>query len=447
LNWAAFLIHGFIMSNLLSTRLPLFPESTTVDDRNLFIAGCNLSELAERFNTPLYLYDKLTLDSAAATYKSLLAKHYSSNAGITYAGKAYLSVAIAQWAVQHGLNLDCTGQGEIAIAVEAGIAKERILVHGVNKSPDDLNSAITHAGAIVVDNVSELQRLSALAKHHTLPDLWLRLQPGLSVDTHGYTQTGHADSKFGMDFDQLLAAAQICHEKNLPLKGIHFHQGSQFRDVEPLAQGIELALDAARKIGFKGEWHLSPGGGWGVAYHEDELPHPSVEQYVRFISEMIQAGCRSRDLPLPHLHIEPGRTLVARAGVAIYRVGTVKRTAHRTWLLIDGGLADNPRHSLYGARYSALPVHSPDRIPEEKVWIAGPYCESGDVIIEDLSFPKIEEGELIAVPMSGAYHLSMASNYNGARKPAVLLLEDEAAAVLQERENPEDLFRRDHLLK
>jgi diaminopimelate decarboxylase len=447
LNWAAFLIHGFIMSNLLSTRLPLFPESTTVVDGNLFIAGCNLNELAEQFGTPLYLYDKLTLDSAAATYKTLLARYYPVNASITYAGKAYLSVAIVQWAAHQGLQVDYTGLGEIAIAVKAGIPKERILVHGVNKSPDDLNSAITNAGTIVVDNISELQRLTALAANHSLPDLWLRLQPGLSVDTHAYTQTGHADSKFGMDFDQLLAAAQICRENNLPLTGIHFHQGSQFRDVEPLAQGIELALDAARKIGFKDEWHLSPGGGWGVAYHEDELPHPSVEQYVRFVSEMIQAGCRSRDLPLPHLHIEPGRTLVARAGVALYRVGTVKRTAHRTWLLIDGGMADNPRHSLYDAKYSALPVFSPDRDPEEKVWIAGPYCESGDVIIEDLSFPKVEEGELIAIPMSGAYHLSMASNYNGARKPAVLLLDEGAAAVMQERENPEDLFRRDHLLK
>jgi diaminopimelate decarboxylase len=435
------------MSNLLNTRIPLFPDSTKVVNRNLVIAGCDLNELAEQFGTPLYIYDKLTLGSSANTYKNLLARYYPSKANITYAGKAYLSVAIAQWAVQHGQSLDCTGLGEIAIAVKAGIPKERILVHGVNKSPEDLNSAVTHAGTIVVDNLSELHRLTPLAANHTLPDLWLRLQPGLSVDTHAFTQTGHADSKFGMDFDQLLAAAQICQGNNLPLTGIHFHQGSQFRDVEPLAQGIELALDAARKIEFTSEWHLSPGGGWGVAYHEDELPHPSVEQYVRFISEMILAGCRSRNLPLPHLHLEPGRTLVARAGVALYRVGTIKRTPHRTWLLIDGGIADNPRHSLYGAKYSALPVHSPDRIPEEKVWIAGPYCESGDVIIEDLSFPKIEEGEFIAVPMSGAYHLSMASNYNGARKPTVLLLEDGAAAVMQERENPEDLFRRDHLLK
>jgi diaminopimelate decarboxylase len=416
-------------------------------DRSLVIAGCDLNRLAEQFGTPLYLYDQQTMDSSANKYKSSLEEYYPASGSITYAGKAHLCVAIAQWAARQGLSLDCTGLGEIAIAVKAGIAKDRIVVHGVNKSPEDLNSTIRHAGTLVVDNLSELRHLTELAKNHPLPDLWLRLQPGLSVDTHAFTQTGHVDSKFGMDFEQLLAAAQYCQEKNLPLNGIHFHQGSQFRDVEPLAQGTELALDAARKIGFKGEWHLSPGGGWGVAYHEDELPHPSVDQYIRFISEMIRTGCRSRHLSLPHLHIEPGRTLIARAGVALYRVGTIKRTAHRTWLLIDGGMADNPRHTLYGAKYSALPVLSPDRDPEEDVWIAGPYCESGDVVIEDLPFPHVEEREFIAIPMSGAYHLSMASNYNGARKPAVLLLDRGEASVMQERETPEDLFRRDLPLK
>jgi diaminopimelate decarboxylase len=435
------------MNNLLNTRLPLFPDSTTLDGAHLAIAGCDLDNLAYQYGTPLYLYDMSTLDSSAGSYKSHLKKYYPAPARVTYAGKAYLSVPIAQWAARQGFKVDCTGLGEIAIAVKAGLSNSQILVHGVNKSVDDLNAAIQHADAIVVDNPTELHRLEQLSRSSTIPELWLRLKPGMSVDAHAFTQTGHEDSKFGMGYDELLDAARFCLEKKLPLTGIHFHQGSQFRDFEPLAHGIERALDAAREIGFSGEWHLSPGGGWGVAYHEDELPHPSVEQYVRFITEMVQAGCNSRNLQLPYLHLEPGRSLVARAGVALYRVGTIKRTPHRTWLLIDGGLADNPRHSLYGAKYSALPVHSPDRIPEEKVWIAGPYCESGDVIIEDLSFPKIEEGKFIAVPMSGAYHLSMSSNYNGARKPAVLLLEDGAATVMQERETPEDLFRRDLPLK
>lgn len=435
------------MNNLLNTRLPLFPDPTTLDGTHLAIAGCDLDNLAYQYGTPLYLYDLSTLDSSAESYKSQLKKYYPAPAQVTYAGKAYLSVPIAQWAARQDFKVDCTGLGEIAIAVKAGLSQSQILVHGVNKSLDDLTAAIQHAGTIVVDNPTELHRLEQLSPRSPIPELWLRLKPGMSVDAHAFTQTGHEDSKFGMGYDDLLEAARFCLEKKLPLTGIHFHQGSQFRDVEPLADGIERALDAARKIGFSREWHLSPGGGWGVAYHEEDLPQPAVEQYVRFISEMVLAGCSSRKIPLPHLHLEPGRSLVARAGVALYRVGIVKRTAHRTWLVVDGGMADNPRHALYGTKYSALPVRSPDRQAEEKVWIAGPYCESGDVLIEDLPFPHVHEDDLIAVPMSGAYHLSMSSNYNGARRPAVILLDTGKATLMQERENPKDLFHRDLLLK
>jgi diaminopimelate decarboxylase len=431
------------MNNQLEKRLPLFPDSTKTDENRLSIGECDLNVLADQYGTPLYLYDKLTMDSAVQSYKSLLATYYPAAFSLTYAGKAYLSIPIAQWAARQGLSVDCTGLGEIAIAVKAGVPKEQILVHGVNKSMEDLSAAIKHACTIVVDNISELHRLEQLSRQLALPDLWLRLQPGMAVDTHAYTQTGHVDSKFGMNYDLLIESAAFCKKNSLPLKGIHFHQGSQFRDPEPLAQGIELALDVAKEIGFDGEWHLSPGGGWGVAYHEDELPHPAVEQYIKFNTEYIQSGCRARNLPLPHLHLEPGRSLIARAGVALYRIGTIKRTAHRTWLLIDGGMADNPRHALYGAKYSALPVQSLERPIEENTWIAGPYCESGDVLIENLLFPNMQEGEFIAIPVTGAYHLSMASNYNGARKPAVLLLDRGTVTVMQVREMPEDLFRRD----
>jgi diaminopimelate decarboxylase len=263
------------------------------------------------------------------------------------------------------------------------------------------------------------------------------------VDTHAYTQTGHADSKFGMNWEQILEAVKICRESGLPLKGLHFHQGSQFRDPEPLGDGIDKALDLAKEIGFKDDWHLSPGGGWGVAYHEDDLPHPPIELYVRFVTENIQAGCKKRGMALPHLHLEPGRSLVAKAGVAVYRVGTVKRTGDKTWLLIDGGMADNPRHALYKARYSCLTVEKATGSATQVVSIAGPYCESGDVLIEQIPLRAIEEDELIAVPVSGAYHLSMASNYNGARRPAALMLENGQARIIRARETVDDLTRRD----
>lgn len=426
-------------------RLLLFPDNTKIENDTLTIAGQDFASLAEEYGTPLYLYDRATMDNAIANYKRYLASYYSMPASITYAGKAYLCIAIAQWTQQHNLWLDCTGESEIAIAKVGGLPRESILVHGVNKSNDDLEAATKYAGTIVVDNLSELLRLANRFPNPNshFPDVWLRLQPGLAVSTHAYTQTGQHNSKFGMDGEEFMEAALFCKEKGLPLKGLHFHQGSQFRDPAPLKPAIELALDLAKQISFSGDWHFSPGGGWGVAYHEEDLPQPEIEAYIKLISETTVETCKQLGLDLPHLHIEPGRSIVARAGVAIYRVNTVKRQGGQTWLLVDGGLADNPRHALYGARYSCLPVADPGRERSERVHIVGPYCESGDVIIEDLPMPKVQEGELIAVPMSGAYHLSMSSNYNGARRPAVVWLENGQARLIQRRETIHDLTQRD----
>ena len=427
-------------------RLDLFPTGTRVNNQSLTIGGCDLAALAETYGTPLYLYNRASLDEAVSAYRRALESSYPAAGSLTYAGKAFLCLALAEWTREQDLWVDCTGTGEIAIAAAAGVTPARLLVHGVNKSAADLAAALEHAGTVVVDNRSELSRLAALAAGRPLPDLWLRLQPGLAVETHAFTQTGQTDSKFGMDDEELLQAAAFCKAHGLPFKGLHFHLGSQFRDLAPLGMAIAKALDLAGEIGFGESWELSPGGGWGVAYHEDDLPHPDPGVYIRFVAEAVLAGCRARGLSLPHLHLEPGRSLVARAGVAVYRVGAVKRTAHRTWLLLDGGLADNPRPALYGARYSALPVLDPQRPDEIPVWMAGPYCESGDVLIEALPFPQVREGELIAVPVSGAYQLSMSSNYNGACRPAVVWLEDGRAQLIQERQTPQDLLRRDRRL-
>jgi diaminopimelate decarboxylase len=246
-----------------------------------------------------------------------------------------------------------------------------------------------------------------------------------------------------MTREEILQAVQMSKSANLPVNGIHFHQGSNFRDPSPLIQAIEIGLDIAKEIGLNGEWHFSPGGGWGVAYHEDELPQPDIDEYVSIIAETVIDGCKMRGLTLPHLHLEPGRSLIARAGVAIYRVGAIKRRGDKVWLLTDGGMTDNPRYAMYGARYSCLTVLGVERERSEVVSIAGPYCESGDVVIEDLPMPKVEEGELIAIPASGAYHLSMSSNYNGARRPVVLMVEDGQAKEIIRRETTDDLLRRD----
>lgn len=439
----------------LSDRLKLFPDSTTVQGGSLFIAGHNLASLAADHGTPLYLYDRATLNASAKSYTDALSAYYPARSHVTYAGKAFLCKAIAAWTQEHDFYVDCTGEGEIAIAVAAGVKRDHILVHGVNKSEADIRAALQHAGAIVVDNLTELKRISKIMESGGLPPLvqeqapalqiWLRLLPGIAVHTHHIaTQTGQQDSKFGMTRDELLQAAQICKSTNLPLKGIHFHQGSNFRDPEPLIPAIEMALNLAREIGFNGEWHFSPGGGWSVAYHEDELPNPSIESYVRGIAESVMEGCQQRGLQLPHLHLEPGRSLVARAAVALYRVGAIKKRGYKTWLLIDGGMADNPRFALYGARYSCLPVSGTGL--ESEAWnvsIGGPYCESGDILIENLLMPEIHEGDVIAIPVAGAYQLSMASNYNGARRPAVLMLKEGSIELILRRETIDDLLLRD----
>jgi diaminopimelate decarboxylase len=334
------------------------------------------------------------------------------------------------------------------IARAAGFDAARVLVHGVNKNPADLAAAIAYARVIVVDNLSELEQLATLlaGKTRTAPELWLRIRPGIAVDTHAYRQTGQPDSKFGMSAEEAMTAVQLCRCAGLSLTGLHFHQGSHFHDPAPVGPALDSVLDLVARIHERTGWApetLCPGGGWGVAYHEDDLPHPGIETYVAFVAQRLAAGCRQRNLPLPRLQLEPGRSLVARAGVALYRVGAVKETVNRRWVLIDGGMADNPRPALYGARYSGLPVCLPFRPVTGPAWFAGPYCESGDVLLHDLAWPDVKIGEVIAVPVSGAYHLAMGSNYNGARKPAVLWLAQDSATLIQRRETLDDLIARD----
>lgn len=435
-----------------SERLQLFPDATSLEADSLEVGGLDLTNLAEKYGTPLYIYDRSTMDAALSRYKEALRIFYPAASSLMYAAKAFLCKAVAQWIRRQHLWLDCASEGELAVAVAAGLPPESLVVHGCNKSLADLRAAQRDARTLVIDNLDELVRLGELLKASTADpvdrtqglSLWLRLQPGVRVQTHhAHTETGGADSKFGMPRAEIAEAARFARSNGLTISGLHFHLGSNFRSTPPIVAAIELAVDIAAEIGLRDGWHFCPGGGWGVAYHEDELPQPDAEAYVQAVSRTTLRRCRSNSLPLPHLHLEPGRSLVARAGVAVYRVGAIKRREGRTWILTDGGMADNPRFALYGAKYSCLPVRGLRREFEEQVSMAGPYCESGDVLIEDLRMPKLEVGELVAVPVSGAYQISMASNYNGARRPAALWLEQSTARLIIRRETTDDLLQRD----
>jgi diaminopimelate decarboxylase len=433
-------------ASLIEQRLQLFPDTATLRNQHLHIAGLDVAELARQYGTPLYLYDQASLDAALSSYRQAMAG-YPEHSNLTYAGKAFLNLAMARWVSRQGLWLDCSGAGELHIASQAGVARGQILVHGVSKSADDLVAAFEIAGTVVIDNRSELDQILQLARQTQPPGLWLRIRPGSAVHTdHRYTQTGQEDAKFGMSFSEAGEAVQRCLDAGLPLHGIHFHQGSHFHDPKPIAPALASVLKWLAEMRTATGWFpqfLSPGGGWGVPYHEDDLPHAAIGEYAGFVIRELIEGCRSLELPLPALYFEPGRSLVARAGVAVYRVNHVKWSASRRWLLLDGGMADNPRPALYGARYTALPVIHPDRAITGPAWLGGPYCESGDVLIENLPMPDIASGEWIAIPVSGAYHLSMASNYNSARKPAVLWLENGQAHLVQRRETLKDLVARD----
>lgn len=439
---------------MYTDRLSLFPDTIDLLPAqdgipSLYVGGCDLNELAAEFDTPLYLYDQVTIDSAVKAYQDALHHHYPGPSGITYAGKAGINLAMARLMAAHGLLLDCTGVGELHIARAAGVPPAQILMHGVNKSQADLQAGLAFAGAIVVDNLTELARIAQLAPaRDSLPALWLRVRPGFAVDTHRYRQTGQHNSKFGMDAEECVEAVTLCQRLRLPAVGLHFHQGSHFHLAEEVLPALDMVCALIGQLQRECNWWaqtLSPGGGWGIAYHEADLPHQPIEQYVATTAAALAENLSSFSLPLPRLQLEPGRSLVARAGVALYRVGTIKRAGSRRWLLLDGGMADNIRPALYHARYSALPVTDPLGRPpiSPNAWLAGPFCESGDLLIEDLPLPEIETGELLAVPASGAYQLMMASNYNGALRPALAMLRHGSAQLIQRRETVDDLLLRD----
>jgi diaminopimelate decarboxylase len=434
--------------DLASPNRNLTPLTTCLDaEGRLQVGGCGLGELARRYGTPLYVLDEATLRGTAQAYRQALASHYPGPALALYASKANSSLAITALVAAEGLGLDAVSAGELLTAIQGGMPAERIVFHGNNKSRDELQLAVELGVTVVADNWLDLEQLAALNPAQPV-NLMLRFTPGIECHTHEYIRTGHLDSKFGFDPDQLEA---VFHHLAgcgwARLTGLHAHIGSQIFELQPhrdLAAVMAEALKLARSLGHPVA-DLNVGGGLGIRYVASDDP-PSIEEWVRTVAQAVAGACQERGLELPRLLCEPGRSLVATAGVTLYTVGSRKEIPGiRTYLSVDGGMSDNPRPITYQSQYTAVLADRPEAEATDTVTVAGKHCESGDVLLKDLALPPATTGDVLAVFATGAYNASMSSNYNRIPKPAAVLVHEGLADLVQRREQPEELLRYDVL--
>lgn len=430
-------------------RLTLFPTTTKVNEKgHLEIGGCDTMALAAEFGTPLYVFDESGIRNRCAEFKTEFTDRYPDTT-VLYSMKAFTNKAILRIIEEEGLGLDVVSGGELAIANSTGFPMDRVYFPGNNKSAAELELALQlGVKRIVVDNLYELDMLRKTTSNRNI-DILLRLTPGIDPHTHRYNTTGIADSKFGIPrsaWDEALCTAMTASEIN-PV-GLHFHLGSGIFEMEPYGKAIETILDFAAdmraKYGFELK-ELDIGGGYGVQYTPDETP-PSISQWAEYIVGSITANCERLGMALPHLIIEPGRAIVGRAGIALYRAGAIKDIPGiRRYVSVDGGMGDNIRHALYGARHEALVANKAGEINSQTVTISGKFCETGDILIKDIELPPVSAGDVIAVAGCGAYCLPTASNYNASLRPAVVVVRDGSARIIRRRETLEDLTRYDVL--
>ena len=424
----------------------LFPPGTRIDGSgHLVIGGCDAVALAAELGTPLYVFDEAALRGRCAEYRREFANRYPDSL-VVYAAKAYINRALARLFAEEGLGLDAVSGGELAIAHSVGFPMEHVYFHGNNKSRRELELALEWGvGRIVVDNLHELSLLEGVASAAgARQKVLLRISPGVDPHTHAHVATGGAQSKFGLPLAQAgVAVERAMASPALELVGLHFHIGSQLFDLSPYREAIDVVLGLAAEMRAERGLalvELSTGGGLAISYCED-APAPSVAQFAEVITSGLIAGCQQRGLERPRLIVEPGRSITGPAGVALYTVGAIKEVpGGRRYVAVDGGMADNIRPALYGARYQAVVANRASSEPRERVWIAGKYCETGDILIEDIDLPPVAPGDTIAVPAAGAYCLSLASNYNAAPRPAVVLARDGQARVMRRRESYDDLM-------
>ena len=420
----------------------LFPVSYRVNAAgHMEVGGCDLVDLARRHGTPLYVYDEATVRQRASEYVAAM-----GGAGqVLYSAKAFASPQFLRVIADEGLGLDVVSAGELHLALKSGFPRERIHFLGNNKSVEDLEAAYRAGSIIVIDGDHEFELLRRIVPDSARAPVMLRLSPGVKPDTHDHISTGQLDSKFGFSIESGAARAAVevaMQHPRLELVGLHSHIGSQIFALGAYEQAMEIMLgllvELRDEIGFEPR-KLGAGGGLGIAYTQNDDP-PTPRHFVETVRHALVTGCARRDLKVPELVVEPGRSIAGPAGMALYTVGSIKDIPGvRRYVAVDGGMGDNIRPKLYGARYEAFLASDPDRATDGKVTIAGKYCESTDILITDIAMPPLQPGDVIAVPAAGAYCLAMASNYNGMPRPEVLMLRDGEARVMRRRETLDDL--------
>ena len=425
----------------------VWPLTAVLDEGVLRLGGVTVTELAREYGTPAYLLDEADVRSRMRLWRSSF-----TDGDVYYAGKAFLCAALVRWVEEEGLSLDvCTG-GELAVALGAGFPAGRLLFHGNNKSVGELERAVrAGVGRIVCDSAVEVSRLAAVATAAgTRQRVYLRVTPGVEAHTHEFVSTGQEDQKFGFSVASGAAAQavrQVLGEPSLELQGLHAHIGSQIFETAGFGLAahrmVRLLAEVRDEHGVELP-ELDLGGGLGNAYTDADAPLP-VGELAERLRTLVGTECAAVGLGTPRLAVEPGRALVGTSTVTVYAVGTVKELPGlRTYVSVDGGMSDNIRTALYGARYTARLVSRPSSAPPRSVTVVGKHCESGDVVVHDVALPAdLAPGDLLAVPASGAYHRSMASNYNHVPRPPVVAVRDGASRVLVRRETEEDLMALD----
>jgi diaminopimelate decarboxylase len=419
------------------TALALLPDTTSVDvDGVVSVGGVRSSDLAEEFGTPLVVYCEETMGARASAYLEA-----APEALVLYSVKAFPSLTLLRFFAEAGLGADISTLGELAFAREAGIAGERLIVHGNNKSDEELRAA-AEAGAafVVLDAPDELERALAAG----VRGLLVRVTPGIDAETHDAIKTGHSGSKFGLPPEQARELLRRAQELGAEVAGLHVHIGSQLLQTGGARMTIDWLAAFAAECRAELGWTpavVDVGGGLGIQYVPEE-PAPSPREFVGALLAELDRAWRLHDLPRPRVVLEPGRSLVGTAGFTLYRVGVVKRASETTtYVAVDGGMSDNPRPLLYGARYTALLANRAAEEPTSTFAVCGKHCESGDVLIDRVALPEPRRGDLLAVPATGAYTLGMGSNYNALPRPAAVVVREGKARLIRRRETIEDLLR------